>query len=140
MSHLSYRAAFVLFLLGTGISWFGNTLASIAIPWYVLSTTGSATKTGVAASISGLAVVFSSVFGGVIIVRLGPRRTVRLADVLSGLTLACIPILDHFGRLSFPGLLLLAFGGALLDPPGNAGRQACLPKIAVPARLLARAG
>ncbi len=133
MSQLSYRAAYVLFLIGTGISWFGNTLASIAIPWYVLSTTGSAAKTGAAASVSGLAVVLSSVFGGVIIDHLGARRTVLLADLLSGLTLACIPTLDHFGRLSFPVLLLLTFGGALLDPPGNAGRQAFLPKIAMPA-------
>jgi predicted MFS family arabinose efflux permease len=135
MSRQSYRASFVLFLLGTGISWFGNTLASIAIPWYVLTTTGSAAKTGMAASVSGIAVVFASVFGGMIIDRLGPRKTVLLADLLSGLTLVCIPLLAFFGRLSFSLLLLLAFGGALLDPPGNAGRQAFLPSIAAPAGL-----
>ncbi len=135
MRYPSYRAPFIVFLAGTGISWFGNTLASIAIPWYVLTTTGSAAQTGVAASVTGLAVVIAALFGGVLIDRLGARRTVVLADLLSGLTLAAIPILEHFGRLSFPALLLLVFGGALLDPPGNAGRQACLPRLAGSAGL-----
>ena len=135
MSQQSYRVSLVLFFLGTGISWFGNTLASIAIPWYVLSTTGSAAKTGVAASVSGIGVVCGAMFGGVLIDRLGPRKTVLLADLLSGLTLAGIPLLALSGRLSFPLLLILAFGGALLDPPGNAGRQAYLPRLAAPAGL-----
>ena len=46
----------------------------IALPWFVLTTTGSATKTGLVALAELLPLVLLKVLGGPVIDRVGARR------------------------------------------------------------------
>jgi hypothetical protein len=42
----------------------GNAMAGVAIPWFVLQTTGSAAKTGFTFAVIGLSNVLAAFFGG----------------------------------------------------------------------------
>ena len=116
--------------LANGVSLTGNVMALTAIPWFVLQTTGSASKTGTVAFFSFLPVVVASFLGGALVDRLGSKRMSILADVTSGATVALIPILHSMGHLSFPVLVALVFFGALLDTPGMSARSALVPALA----------
>ncbi|MFN8664783.1 MAG: MFS transporter [Thermomicrobiales bacterium] len=123
-------------LLGaSGISLIGNQLTALAIPWFVLATTGSAVLTGLAGVAAVLPAVLAAFLGGAVVDRLGPKRTSVLADLLSGLAVAMIPLLYRSVGLPFAVLLVLVFLGALLDTPGVTARQALLPEVATGARV-----
>ncbi len=121
-----------LFALFTAnaISMVGNVLTMIAIPWFVLQTTGSATQTGITGFFSILPVVVAGLFGGALVDRLGYKPTSIIADLASGLTVALIPILFFTAGLQFWQLMVLVFCGALLDTPGSTARSALVPELA----------
>lgn len=112
------------------ISMAGNVLTTLAIPWFVLQTTGSAAKTGITGFFTILPVVLAGLLGGALIDRLGYKRTSILADLASGTTVALIPIFYFTIGLPFWLLLVLVFFGALLDAPGGTARAALIPELA----------
>ncbi len=124
------RAPMIALFVANAISLTGNRLAILAVPWFVLQTTGSASKTGLTAFFTILPVVISSFFGGAVVDRLGYKRTSVLSDIASGIAVAMIPLLAAAGLLPFPMLLALVFLGALLDAPGGTARVALLPDVA----------
>lgn len=117
------------------ISLVGNVLSAIAIPWFVLQTTGSATQTGITGFFTVLPVVLAGVFGGTLVDRLGYKRTSIIADIASGLTTALIPLLYFTIGLEFWQLMVLVFFGALLDAPGSTARNALVPELAEMAQM-----
>jgi MFS family permease len=117
-------------LLANSISLSGNVFSMIAIPWFVLQTTGSATQTGITGFFTVLPMVLAGFFGGTLIDRLGYKRTSIISDLASGATTALIPILYLMSGLEFWQLMLLVFFGALLDAPGSTARHALLPELA----------
>jgi MFS family permease len=125
----SRRALFALYT-ADAVSLTGNVMTLTAVPWFVLQTTGSASKTGLIAFFNFAPVVLASFLGGALVDRLGPRRMSVTADVVSGVTVAMIPLLHLTGHLSFPVLIALVFLGALLDTPGLSARSAMLPTLA----------
>jgi MFS family permease len=112
------------------ISLVGNVFTTIAIPWFVLQTTGSATQTGITGFFTILPVVLAGFFGGTLIDRLGYKPTSIIADLASGVTTAMVPILYFTVGLEFWQLMVLVFLGALLDAPGSTARSALLPELA----------
>jgi MFS family permease len=112
------------------ISRVGNNMSYIAIPWFVLATTGSATKTGLVAAVGILPVIITGILGGPLIDRLGYKRMAVVSDVASGINVALIPLLYLTAGLPFWALLVLVLLGAALDSPGNTARQSILPEIA----------
>jgi len=118
------------FFIANSVSLIGNVFSAIAIPWFVLQTTGSATQTGITGFFTILPVVVAGFFGGTIIDRLGYQRTSVIADLASGLTTALIPLLHFTLGLEFWQLMILVFLGALLDTPGSTARSALLPELA----------
>src|SRR6476660_10255998 len=112
------------------ISLVGNVFTLIAIPWLVLQTTGSATKTGITGFFNILPVILAGFLGGTIVDRLGYKRTSIISDVASGITTALVPILYFTLGLQFWQLMVLVFLGAFLDTPGNTARAALLPELA----------
>jgi len=112
------------------VSMIGNQLSNLAIPWFVLQTTGSATQTGITAFFSILPTVLAAFFGGGFVDRLGFRHTSIIADLASGVTVALVPLLYALGLLEFWLLLVLVFFGAVLDAPGATARQSLLPDLA----------
>lgn len=129
------RGPLVALLVAGAVSITGNQLASIAIPWFVLQTTHSAARTGVASFFNILPVVLATLFGGALVDRLGFKRSSVLSDVASGVAVALIPILYATGGLQYWQLLALIFLGALLDAPGGTARNALTPELAAAAGL-----
>ena len=122
-------------LTANAISLVGNVLSAIAIPWFVLQTTGSATQTGITGFFTILPVVLAGLFGGTLVDRLGYKRTSIIADIASGVTTALIPLLYFTIGLEFWPLMALVFLGALLDAPGSTARNALLPELAELAQM-----
>jgi MFS family permease len=112
------------------ISLIGNVFTLIAIPWFVLQTTGSATKTGITGFFNIVPIVLAGFLGGTIVDRLGYKRTSIIADLASGITTALVPILYLTIGLEFWQLMVLVFLGAFLDTPGSTARAALLPELA----------
>ena len=123
------RLPVVALLTAHAISMVGNALTMVALPWFVLLTTGSAAKTGLSAFFFALPAFIAGVFGGPLVDRLGYRRASVIADVVSGLGVAAVPLLYHTVGLAFWQLLALVFLGALLDIPGFTARRAALPEL-----------
>lgn len=117
------------------ISLTGNIFSSVAIPWLVLQTTGSATQTGITGFFTILPIVLAGFFGGALIDRIGYKRTSILADLASGITVLIIPLIYNTVGLPFWPLMILVFFGALFDAPGGTARDALLPDLAAKAQM-----
>jgi MFS family permease len=111
------------------ISYIGDYLMLLAIPWFVLQTTGSVTETGITAFFSTLPTVISSFFGSALVDRLGYKRTSILSDLTSGVSVALIPLLYSTVGLAFWQLLALVFFAGLLPAPGATARSAMIPDL-----------
>ncbi|WP_199905149.1 MFS transporter [Nocardioides sediminis] len=124
------RAPLVGGLVAEGISFLGTRISMIAIPWFVLSTTGSATQTGIVAAVEIAPLVVFKALGGPLLDRVGPRRVTLLCDLGSAVLVGTIPLLHQLGMLSFPLLLVLVALAGALRGPGDAGKSAMTPEIA----------
>ncbi|MEV4843445.1 MFS transporter [Micromonospora matsumotoense] len=127
------RAPLVGLLVGHTVSLTGNMLTLIALPLYVLAETGSPAATGLTGAVATVPVVLGGALGGVLVDRIGYRRASVLADVVSGLTVAAVPLIDATIGLPFWALLGLVFASGLLDTPGQTARNALLPEAATAA-------
>ncbi len=123
------------FLTGSAISYVGDMLTLLAIPWFVLQTTGSVAQTGITAFFSTLPAALSAFFGPTIIDRLGYKRTSVIGDIASGITVMLVPLLYSTGGLAFWQLLALVFIGGLLKSPGVTARSSLVPDLATLASL-----
>lgn len=130
MTEFHQRRPLFVLLGASAISQAGNSLTALAIPWYVLETTGSAARAGVVAFAGLVPMVLASFFGGAVVDLLGFKRASILSDLASGLTVAAIPLLAVTIGLQFWHLLLLTFLGALLDAPGTTARMSLTPDLA----------
>lgn len=117
-------------LLGANaLAWVGTRLASLAVPWFVLSTTGSALQTGAVVFAQMAPYVLAQALSGPIIDRIGPKRVSVVCDLIVAGVLALVPILHVAGVLSLPLLMgLLAIVGAA-DGPANAAKGVFVPEV-----------
>lgn len=127
------RTPLIGLLIAHTVSLTGNMLTLIALPLYVLAETGSPAATGLAGAFATAPVVLGGAFGGVLVDRIGYRRASVLADLVSGVTVAAVPLLHATVGLPFPALLGLVFVSGLLDTPGQTARTALLPEAATAA-------
>lgn len=122
-------------ICANAFSWTGDVAVMVSLPWFVLETTGSAAKTGLTGAALGIGTVVAGVFGGPLVDRLGFKRTSVLADLLSGATVALVPLLYWVGALEFWSLVVLVFTGSALDTPGASARIALIPRLAEQAEM-----
>jgi MFS family permease len=127
-------------LAANGISSVGNSLSYIAIPWFVLVTTGSAARTGLTAVAGTLPLIVTGVFGGAFADRVGAKRAAILSDLASSAAVAAIPLLYLTIGLSFWQLLVFVFLGAVLDSPGYAARNSLYPDLVLQAGVALERG
>jgi MFS family permease len=81
--------------------------SSMTLPWFVLLTTGSATKMGLVLGIGSIPFVTLPLPAGSLIARIGARQTMVIADAARLPLLAAIPALYSLDALSFPLLVAL---------------------------------
>ena len=82
-------------------------MTMLSLPWFVLVTTGSATKLGLVLGIGSIPFVTLPLFAGSLIARIGARQTMVIADAARFPLLAAIPALYSLDALSFPLLVVL---------------------------------
>ncbi|MFC4120312.1 MFS transporter [Nonomuraea zeae] len=123
------RRPFITLLAASALSVTGNILSMLAVPWFVLDTTGSAGLTGLAAFATTFPVVVSAAFGGTIVDWMGFRAASVVSDLMSGLIVLAIPVLFVTTGLGYPALLLLLFVRWLAATPGETARKAMLPDL-----------
>ena len=124
------RLPLIAMLTATAISGAGNAMTRLAIPWFVLETTGSASRTGIAGAAEAAPLVIAGLLGGTLVDRIGFRRMSIISDLASGITVAMIPLLHLTVGIEFWQLLALVFTGALLDAPGVTARRSFVPELA----------
>src|SRR5687768_3709995 len=96
----------IALLAANGISQMGNMLSALAIPWFVLTTTGSASSTAITVAVGTIPVVIAGIFGGAFVDRLGFRPASIISDLASGITSLLIPILHLTIGIEFWQLLV----------------------------------
>jgi H+ antiporter protein len=111
----------------------GNGISMVAFPWLVLQRTGSATEASIVAGAGTLPLLFATLIAGTAVDFLGRRRVAMLADAMSALSVAAIPVLAltlGVGVLNTVVLAGLAALGAFFDPAGMTARVSMLPEAA----------
>jgi MFS family permease len=124
------RTPFFALLVSYAMVYFSLMIAMVAVPWFVLETTGSAARTGIVAAVQGVPMVFAGIFGGVIVDRVGFKRTAMIADLVAGIAFGMIPLLYYTTGITFWQLLFFVFLRATFDTPGFSARHSMMPDIA----------
>jgi MFS family permease len=132
---VSRRTPLIGFLVSDAISLAGTRLSMIAIPWLVLTTTGSAAQTGLVAFAELLPLVVVKAAAGPLIDRLGARRVAITCDLLSMVVVGLVPLLHVAGALHFPVLLVLVALGGALRGPSDGAKGAFVPALATHAAV-----
>ncbi|WP_460772151.1 MFS transporter [Microbacterium sp. GXF7504] len=113
----------------------GNVVTVFAVPFTVLAQGGDAVQVGIAAAAATAPIVIGGPFGGVLVDRIGALRSSVAADLISGATIALIPITAMLGLSSFPLLVALVFLSGLLDAPGETARRIMVPGLSLEAGI-----
>jgi MFS family permease len=132
---LARRAPLAALFAANTVSLTGSVLTVLAVPWFVLTTTGSPSKTGITAFFEFLASVLAAFFGGAFVDRIGFKRASVLADLTSGAAVALVPLLYYTIGLQFWQLLALVFCATFCNMPGTTARAAIVPDLAGMAHL-----
>lgn len=117
-------------LTAIAVSVTGARISLVALPWFVLVTTGSATLTGLVAFCEMAPYVVVKAFTGPLVDRTGPRAVSWTTDLASAAAASAIPLLHALDLLSFPVLLgLVAVIGAARGP-GDLAKEVMVPEAA----------
>jgi MFS family permease len=111
------------------VSLTGSAMTFVALPWFVLITTGSTAKMGWVLAAELLPVGLLGIPSGTLIARLGAKRTMLVADAARIPLMAAIPILHWTDHLSFPLLLGVTFLLGCFMAPYYASSRLILPEV-----------
>ena len=111
------------------VSILGSRMTYLALPWFVLVTTGSPSKMTLvlAAEIAPMALL--GIPSGMVVERLGARTTMLVCDAARVPLLAALPLLHAADALSFPLLLALVFALGCFMAPYFAAQRVILPEL-----------
>lgn len=107
----------------------GTLMSALALPWFVLASTGSASRAAYVVGAEVLAYALLGIPSGSVVARLGARRTMLLCDLGRAPVVALIPGLYLEGLLSFPILLILSFATGALSTPYTSAQEFLLPGL-----------
>ncbi|HVW88574.1 MAG TPA: MFS transporter [Gaiellaceae bacterium] len=125
MRSLTFRALFASEVVSTT----GSAMTFVALPWFVLVTTGSATRTSFVLAAEILPVALFGIPSGSVVARLGARRSMLLADLVRAPLVALVPVLHWTGDLTFGGLLAIVFLLGLFSAPYSAAQRSIIPEV-----------
>lgn len=122
-------------LAAQAVAWTGTRISAIALPWFVLTTTGSAVQTGMIAFAEMAPYLVCQVLVGPIIDRVGPRRISIVGDLVSMGAVAMVPVL--YAAHTLPVALLwplVAIVGASRGP-SDAAKTVFIPEVTKSAQV-----
>jgi MFS family permease len=116
-------------LVAEVVSMTGSQMTALALPWFVLATTGSAARMGLVVTAELVSVAVFGIPGGAVAGRIGARRSLLVTNLCSGPLVLSVPLLHWAGLLSFPLLLVIAFAFGVFWAPYFAAQRAALPEL-----------
>jgi predicted MFS family arabinose efflux permease len=123
------KSAVSALVLAETISMLGTRMTYLALPWFVLVTTGSPGKMSLVLAAEILPMALLGIPSGVIVQRLGSRTTMLVADFARAPILMSIPLLHSAGKLSFGVLLAIVALLGTFAPPYFASQRTILPEL-----------
>jgi Major Facilitator Superfamily len=117
------------FLGAVGVSALGTRMSFLALPWLVLTTTGSATLTGVVAFAEMAPYVAVQALGGPFVDRLGAWRVSIGTDLIAALFMGLVPGLSAARLLPLPALALLVAAAGAARGAGDSARDVMVPGV-----------
>ena len=111
------------------VSILGSRMTYLALPWFVLVTTGSAAKMSVVLAVEILPMAIFGIPSGMLVERLGARTTMLVCDAARAPLLLALPILHAAGVLHFSILLVLVFLLGCFMAPYFAAQRVILPEL-----------
>jgi MFS family permease len=111
------------------VSLTGSSMTYVALPWFVLVTTGSTAKMGWVLAAELLPVGLLGIPAGSLIARLGAKRTMNVADAARVPLMAAIPVLHWTGHLTFGALLACTFLLGCFMAPYYSSSRLILPEV-----------
>ncbi|MGV9785958.1 MFS transporter [Streptomyces sp. NPDC003435] len=117
-------------LTAMAVSLTGTRVSAVALPWFVLVTTGSATRTGLVAFCEMAPYVAVKAFTGPLVDQAGPRTVSWTTDLVSAVAAAAIPLFHALHLLSFPLLLALVAVIGAARGPGDLAKEVMVPEAA----------
>ena len=111
------------------ISTTGTEMTVVALPWFILVTSGSPTRMGavLAAEFVGMSVL--GLWGGRAATVLGPRRMMLASDLIRAVLVGLVPIAYWAGVLSFPLVLVIGFAVGAFFPAYSSSQRLVLAGI-----------
>jgi hypothetical protein len=116
-------------LLSEVISSAGSQMSTMALPWFVLMTTGSVTRMGLVFAAELVPLAPLGILAGLFVARFGVRRTMLLGDAARAPLIAAVPLLHLLGLLSFPVLLVIVMAVGTATTPYIAAQRLALPEV-----------
>lgn len=123
------RRGLVGLLTAVGVSTLGTRMSFLALPWFVLSTTGSPALTGAVAAAEMTPYVLTQALGGPLVDRWGAWRISILADAGAGVAVGAVPLLHAAHALDLGSLATLVGLAGLLRGAGDAARDVLVPGV-----------
>ncbi len=111
------------------VSLAGSQMTWVAIPWFVLTTTGSPTRMTIVLAVESASLALFGFLATPLASRLGARRTMLISDAARAPLIALIPLLHAVGHLSFGLLLVLVAAMAAFTTPSFASKSSILPDL-----------
>ena len=127
------RGPALLILTSAFLAAVGNGIDIVAFPWLVLQRSGSAVDASIVAGAATLPLLFATLLSGTAVDFLGRRQIAMLADAMSAVSVAAIPVLALTAGVDVINtavLAALAALGAFFDPAGMTARLSMLPEAA----------
>jgi MFS family permease len=111
------------------VSMTGSQMTMLALPWFVLTTTGSAGRMAIVLAVESASLAVFGFLSGNVVNRLGARRTMLIADAVRAPLVALVPLLHAAGLLSFPLLLVIVAAIFAFATPSFAAKSSILPDL-----------
>jgi MFS family permease len=119
----------IALLSAEAISSLGAQMTFLALPWFVLVTTGSAAKMSLVLAVELLPVALLGIPSGIVISKWGARKTMVVGDAARAPLMLAIPLLQEAGWLSFPVLLACVFAMGCFLAPYFSAQRLILPEL-----------
>jgi MFS family permease len=111
------------------VSLTGSSMTFVALPWFVLVTTGSTAKLGWVMAAQLLPLALFGIPSGSLIARLGAKRAMLMSDAARGPLILTLPILVWTGNLSFTWILVVAFAVGCFAAPYFSSSRLIVPEV-----------
>lgn len=127
--HSLRHRPFAFLWAGQTISRLGDALYQLALSWWVLEKTGSATTMGMVLVFSFAPSILFAILGGVIVDRLPRFRIMLASDLVRGLIIALVAVLAYYDRLEVWHIYIASLFFGLVDAVFFPAYTAAVPEI-----------